>query len=197
MATGGYPAGAAQGQQYAMYPSPSPMQANPPVPMGQMMQTPQQAQYVQQPPSGHGVMMPSPPRPPIGYQSGMNSNMSGQSPTATDGYPAGAAQLQQYYGMRSPPGPMQLANPPMRQAMQAPQWAPQYQPFRPGMMMPGALQPPERSGQLGGGEGAGMIRTGGECVYVCARDGGREKEEAQVGPKFALFLLILAFCVQV
>ena len=178
MATGGYPAGAAQGQQYATRPSPSPMQANPPVPMGQMMQTPQRAQYVQQPPRP-GVMMPSTsvPRPPIGFD--VNPNMSGQPPTATGGYPAGAAQIQQYYGMRPPPDhdPMQLASPPMRQAMQAPQWAPQYQPSRPGMMMPGALRPPERSGQPGGGGGgAGMIGTGGECVCVCARDGGREKE---------------------
>ena len=43
MAMGGYPAGAAQGQQYAM-------QATPPtMPMGQMIQAPQQAQYAQQP----------------------------------------------------------------------------------------------------------------------------------------------------
>ncbi len=67
MAAGGYPAGAVQGQQYAMRPGPGgPMQANPPMPMGQI-------QYVQQQPPG---MMPGGPRPPaqapMGYQPGMN-----------------------------------------------------------------------------------------------------------------------------
>lgn len=76
MATGGYPAGAAHGQQYAMRPGPGPMQATPPMPMGQMMQAPQQAQYVQQP-GGPGVMMPPggprpPAQPPMGYQPAMN-----------------------------------------------------------------------------------------------------------------------------
>ena len=82
MAAGSYPAGAAQGQQYAMRPRPSPMQANPLMPMGQMMQPPQQTQYAQQPP---GMMMPGGPRPPgqptMGYQPGMNPNMQpGQPP---------------------------------------------------------------------------------------------------------------------
>ena len=77
MAAGGYPAGAAHGQQYTMRPGPGPMQATPPMPMGQMMQAPQQAQYVQQPPGGPGVMMPpGGPRPPaqapMGYQPAMN-----------------------------------------------------------------------------------------------------------------------------
>jgi hypothetical protein len=72
MATSGYPAGAAQGQQYAMRPPPSP---NSPMTMEQMMQGPQQAQYVQQSPR-HGMMMPGisrpPGQPPMGYQTGIN-----------------------------------------------------------------------------------------------------------------------------
>ena len=80
MAAGGYPAGA-QGQQYAM--RPAPMQANPPMPMGHVMHPPQQPQYVQQAP-GAGMILhggPRPPgQPPMGYQSGMNPNMTGQPP---------------------------------------------------------------------------------------------------------------------
>ena len=80
MAAGGYPAaaGAAQGQQYAMRAGPGPMQANPAMPMTQMMPGPQQAQYVQPPPRPGGMMMPAhAPRPPgqpghMGYQPGMN-----------------------------------------------------------------------------------------------------------------------------
>ena len=145
IAASGYPAGAAQGQQYAMRPSPSPMHANPHMTTGQMIQAPQRAQYVQRPPRP-GMMMTGAPQSPTGYQFGMNPKMSRQPPMATGGYPAGAAQLQQFYGMRPPPGPMQ-ANPPMPmgQMMQAPQQAQYVQyPPSPGMMMASAPRPPIR-----------------------------------------------------
>ena len=65
----GYP----QQQQYSM--RPTPMQANPPMPMQQVMQP----QYVQQAPGG---MMMRAPRPPgqLTYQPGMNPTMPQQPP---------------------------------------------------------------------------------------------------------------------
>ena len=63
-----------QQQQYGM--RPAPMQANPPMPMQQVMQQPQ---YVQQTPGG---MMMRAPRPPgqLTYQPGMNPTMPQQPP---------------------------------------------------------------------------------------------------------------------
>lgn len=71
MQAAGYP----QQQQYGM--RPTPMQANPPMPMQQVMQQPQ---YVQQTP---GTMMMRAPRPhgqPMAYQPGMNPTMPQQPP---------------------------------------------------------------------------------------------------------------------
>lgn len=80
MAAGGYHG---QSQQFAM--RSAPMQANPPMQMGHVMQAPQQPQYVQQAPGPGMMMAPGGPRgppgqPPMGYQPGMNPNMPGQPP---------------------------------------------------------------------------------------------------------------------
>ena len=73
-AAAGYP----QQQQYAM--RPAPMQANPPMPMQQVMQPPQQPQYVQQTPGGMMMRAPRPPGQQMAYQPGMNPNMTQQPP---------------------------------------------------------------------------------------------------------------------
>ena len=145
MAAEGHPAaaGVARGQ----HPSPSPLQANPPTPMGQMMQVPQPAQYYVQQSPRPGNMMTSGLQPPMGYQPGVNPSMPGQPPMAAGGYPnpAGIAQGQQF-AMHPALSPMQTNSPmPVGQMMQTPQQAQYYyaqQPPGPGMMMPGAPRPP-------------------------------------------------------